>query len=72
MISSRGDDVDRSLIEYHASGWPRDWQVQLAVALDCPVKKLDKFALGGPLPVSDLMGVSVPQSLRFFKYVAQQ
>lgn len=72
VMSSGGEDVDRPVFEYHAAGWPKDWQQQLAVALDVPVHRLDRIALGGPLPVSDLMGTSVRKSLRFFEHVIKK
>ncbi|MFO0948789.1 MAG: hypothetical protein U1D30_23175 [Planctomycetota bacterium] len=66
VMAKNGEDSEKSAFEYQVAGWPRDWQSQLAVALDTPVDALDRIAIGGPLPVSDLMGVSVKDSLQFF------
>lgn len=60
-----------STCEYHTTGWPEDWQQQLAVALDTPAQAFDRFAIGGPLPVSDLMGISIREVLRYFRDVAK-
>lgn len=70
VISSEGEGNNRSAFAYQIDGWPCDWQRQLAIALDTPAKSLTKIAIGGPLPVSDLMGVSVRESLRYFEKVA--
>ena len=47
---------------------PPDMGSQLAMALDVPVWEVMKVPLGvgGPLPVSLQMGVSVPELLRYF------
>lgn len=66
VMNNNGEDTDKSAFEFQVAGWPIDWQRQLAVALDTPVDTLGRIAIGGPLPVSDLMGVSVTDSLQFF------
>ena len=72
IIGSNGQDIDRAAFEYQVAGWPADWQTQLAVALDVPCGDLDRVAVGGPLPISDLIGVSVKESLRYFERVVPQ
>lgn len=69
VMAKNGEDSEKSAFEYQVAGWPEDWQSQLAIALDTPVSALDRIAIGGPLPVSDLMGVSVKDSLQFFHRV---
>lgn len=49
------------------SGWPANWQTQLAVALDVPVSQLQKIGIGGPLVMSQLWGVSVDQIIEFIE-----
>lgn len=54
----------QKIMAFQATGWPIDWQRQLAVAMDAPRRQLDRIDLGGPLPMSDLLGVSVGCLLR--------
>jgi hypothetical protein len=49
------------------TGWPEDWQTQLAVALDVPAAKLQKLGLGGPLLLSELWGIPLEKVLRYFE-----
>lgn len=71
VVNDEGKDPQRANFQYQVAGWPPDWQRQLAVALDTPIDTLARIAIGGPLPVADLMGVSVNDSLPFFTRVIE-
>ncbi len=52
-------------VRHHLTGWPRDLLEQLAVALDVPVRGLDKVLdVGGPVVVAALSGVTVGRAVR--------
>lgn len=53
-------------VQYHLEGWPRDWLRQLAVAFDVPPQALAQVGIGGPLPISEVVGISISESLRYF------
>lgn len=58
---------------YHQlAGWPRDWQSQLAVALDVPAVQLRRIGVGGPLLMADLWGFSIDRILDYFEQAADQ
>ena len=69
-VRTPNQDSERILrnyaLAYQANGWPQNWPHQLAVALDTPVRNLRRVAIGGPLPVADLLGVSVVESIAVF------
>lgn len=71
FLQDGGDDGGQEAFSMQIQGWPCDWRTQLAVVLDVPVSTLDRISVGGPLPVADLMGVSLRQSLRFFQHAFQ-
>ena len=48
------------------AGWPVDWQMQLAVALDVPAIQLRRIGVGGPLLMADLWGFSIDRILEYF------
>ena len=60
-------NLDHPSVLYQLSGWPSDWQQQLAVALDVPARELNKIGIGGPLPISSILGLSLKESLRHFE-----
>lgn len=70
IASNCKKEYDCPSLSYQLAGWPKDWKTQLAVAMDVPVQHLQRVAIGGPLPVSDLLGVSVNESLRYFEQIA--
>lgn len=52
--------------QHQLQGWPANWRQQLAVALDVPMRDVRRIGVGGPLPLSDLLGVPIPSLLRYF------
>lgn len=54
------------------SGWPSDWQLQLAVALDVPAIQLRKVGVGGPLLMADLWGFSIDRILEYFDEASEE
>lgn len=54
------------------SGWPRDWQMQLAVALDVPAIQLRRIGVGGPLLMADLSGFSIDRILEYFDEASEE
>lgn len=58
---------DHPAAQRQFTGWPEDWQTQLAVALDVPAWDLRKIGIGGPLLMSDLWGISVAKVLEYFE-----
>lgn len=69
QIFSRSDCVTpKEVIEYHTSGWPKDFFPQLAVALDTPCRDLNvPLGIGGPLLMAAAMSVTPKQALRYLK-----
>ena len=58
----------REMFQHHSDGWPRDFFLQLAVALDVPRKLLNvPFGIGGPLLVAAALRVSPRVATRFLK-----
>jgi hypothetical protein len=55
-------------IKKHVQDMPPDLASQIAMALDVPLCEVmnSPLGVGGPLPVSLQMGVSVPELLRYF------
>lgn len=58
---------DHPAAQRQFAGWPRDWQHQLAVAMDVPAGQLRKIGIGGPLLMSDLWGISLKKVLEYFE-----
>ena len=54
------------------NGWPSDWQIQLAVALDVPAIQLRKVGVGGPLLMADLWGFSIDRILEYFDEASEE
>ena len=67
MTHSSGRRYDHPAAKRQFEGWPSDWQHQLAVALDVPVAQLHKVGIGGPLPMSDVWGISLDKVLDYFE-----
>jgi hypothetical protein len=63
---------DHPLAQRQLAGWPKDWQHQLAVALDVPVAMLNKIGVGGPLLMSELWGVPLDKVLEYFEEAAEE
>ena len=58
----------REMFQHHSDGWPQDFFVQMAVALDVPRKLLNvPFGIGGPLLVAAALRVSPRVATRFLK-----
>jgi len=57
---------DHPLAQRQFSGWPQDWHIQLAVAVDAPVKEFKRIGIGGPLLMADLWGISIERILDYF------
>lgn len=53
-------------VQYHFEGWPTDWQRQIAIAFDAHPQQLSQIGVGGPLPISEVVGISIRESLRYF------
>ena len=53
-------------------GWPCDWELQLAVALDVPAIQLRKVGVGGPLLMADLWGFSIDKILEYFDEASEE
>jgi hypothetical protein len=68
-IFSRPDCVTpREVVNHHTEGWPHDFFVQLAVALDVPRRDLDvPLGVGGPLLTAAAMSVTPKQAMRYLK-----
>ena len=64
-------NANQPALAFQVAGWPTDWQHQLAVALDVPIDSLSNIGIGGPLPASDLLGVSIKGSLKYFEKAFQ-
>lgn len=56
-----------ALVKHHLSGWPADWQSQLAVAMDCPAADFTRVSIGGPLVMADLWGMEISAVVRHFE-----
>jgi|GEM_PF-3419458 len=67
ITTRKKDRYDHSASQRQFEGWPKNWRSQLAVALDVPVAELHRVALGGPLPLSDLWGMSVDKIVEYFE-----
>ena len=59
--------LEKQLVQHQLSGWPADWQSQLAVAMDVPSSQFKKVSIGGPLVMADLWGMSVSGVLEHFR-----
>ena len=68
-VTARGPKFSSPAAQKQFVGWPADWPRQLAVALDTPVAALNRIALGGPLLMSDLWGVTVEKVVEYFEGV---
>ena len=68
-VTARGPKFSSPAAQKQFVGWPSDWPRQLAVALDTPVAALNRIALGGPLLMSDLWGVTVEKVVEYFEGV---
>lgn len=53
-------------VQYHFEGWPTDWQRQVAIAFDAHPRDIGQIGIGGPLPISEVVGISIRESLRYF------
>ena len=62
---------DHPAAQKQFTGWPPDWQRQLAVALDVPAAQLKKLGLGGPLLMSDLWGIPIDRVVQYFEEAAE-
>jgi hypothetical protein len=67
MTHSSGRRYDHPTAKKQFEGWPNDWRTQLAVALDVPIGQLQRVGLGGPLPMSDVWGISLEKVLDYFE-----
>ncbi|MBP89080.1 MAG: hypothetical protein CMJ64_20585 [Planctomycetaceae bacterium] len=63
---------DTEAANFQLSEWPRDWQSQLAVALDVPVMELKRIGVGGPLLMADLWGFSIDRILDYFEEACEE
>ena len=57
---------NESAVQYHFEGWPTDWQRQMAVAFDAHPSEISQIGIGGPLPIAEVVGISIKESLRYF------
>ena len=62
-----GGEVEAALVRRQLSGWPHDWQSQLAVAMDVPAREFAKVSIGGPLVMADLWEMSLSSILKHFE-----
>ena len=67
LSGHRQTELEGRLIREQLSGWPADWQSQLAVAMDTPVGAFGKVSIGGPLVMADLWDMSVGSVLQHFE-----
>lgn len=67
MTHSSGRRYDHPAARKQFEGWPPDWRSQLGVALDVPICQLQRVGLGGPLPMSDVWGISLDKVLDYFE-----
>ena len=67
MSDRKKNRNDSPAAHWQLAGWPRNWQHQLAVALDVPANQLTKIGLGGPLLMSELWGVPLETVIRYFE-----
>ena len=72
MTSRHRRRYDHPAAQAQFTGWPADWQRQLAVALDVPAAALTKLGLGGPLLMSDLWGIPLEKVLEYFEEAYQK
>ncbi|QDT65864.1 hypothetical protein [Calycomorphotria hydatis] len=66
------NQLEHPAAQRQLEGWPDDWQRQMAVALDVPIMEINRIAIGGPLLMSDLWGVSVAQVVEYFQDVIEE
>lgn len=58
----------REVVSHHTDGWPSDFFIQLAVALDVPRRQLDvPLGIGGPLLMAAALRVTPKQALRYLR-----
>lgn len=58
----------REVVQHHTDGWPKDFFLQMAVALDVPRKDLEvPLGIGGPLLMAAAMRVTPRQALRYLR-----
>lgn len=63
---------DTEAANFQLAEWPRNWQSQLAVALDVPVVNLKRIGVGGPLLMADLWGFSIDRILDYFEEACEE
>lgn len=67
-LSSGGNrEPELDLVRHHLTGWPEDWQSQIAVAMDVPAAAFKQVSIGGPLVMADLWGVGMSTVMRHFE-----
>lgn len=58
----------RELYQHHIEGWPRDFYVQLAVALDVPRAHLGvPLGIGGPLMMAAALRLPPKKAIRYLR-----
>jgi hypothetical protein len=58
----------REAFQHHSEGWPCDFFMQLAIALDVTRAMLDvPFGVGGPLMIAAALKISPNSALRYLK-----
>lgn len=67
-LAGHGDgSVESELVKYHLSGWPIDWQRQVAVAMDVPASQFKRVSIGGPVVMADLWGMPLTNVMSHFE-----
>lgn len=58
----------REVIQHHTDGWPKDFFLQMAVALDVTRSELEvPLGIGGPLLMAAAMRVTPREALRYLR-----
>jgi hypothetical protein len=69
QIFSRSDCVTpNEVIQHHTEGWPPNFFLQLAVAMDVPLESVNvPLGVGGPLFVAAAMRVTLHEAVRYLR-----
>lgn len=64
-------DLSNPVLRYQYEGWPENCKHQLAVVMDLPILHFKTIGLGGPLPISNILNISLDECLDTFEEMHQ-